>query len=155
MPERPNCRGASPVIVIYQQRLFIFMAKDHFIIMALENRTEIIIRPARESDAELIAELSRQTFYESFAPDNTEENMDKFMNDQFTKEKLIDEVKQPWHVFFLAYIENKPVGYVKLRDGVVPMQLDARSSLEIARIYSVKNMIGKGVGRKLMQTCHA
>jgi len=130
------------------------MAKDHFIIMALENKTEIIIRPARESDAELIAELSRQTFYESFAPDNTKENMDKFMNDQFTKEKLIDEVKQPWHLFFLAYIENEPVGYVKLRDGVVPIQLDVRSSLEIARIYSVKSMIGKGVGKKLMQTCH-
>ncbi len=122
--------------------------------MALTDHPEIIIRLARETDAELVADLSRQTFYESFAPENTKENMDKFMNEQFTKERLINEVQQPWHLFFLAYIENKPVGYVKLRDGSVPLRLDARSCLEIARIYSVRSQIGKGVGKKLMQTCH-
>ena len=106
--------------------------------MALTDYPEIIIRLAKENDAELVADLSRQTFYESFAEDNTKENMDKFMNEQFTREKLIDEVKQPWHLFFLAYIKNEPVGYVKLRDGSAPMQLDARSCLEIARIYSVQ-----------------
>ena len=122
--------------------------------MPIRDQTDVLIRPANESDAELIADLSRQTFYESFAGDNTKENMDKFMNEQFTREKLINEVKQPWHFFFLAYISNEVVGYVKLREGLVPAQLDTRSSLEIARIYSVQHMIGKGVGKKLMQTCH-
>jgi ribosomal protein S18 acetylase RimI-like enzyme len=122
--------------------------------MTLTDHPEIIIRLAKENDAELVADLSRQTFYESFAVDNTKENMDKFMNEQFTKEKLINEVQQPWHLFFLAYVKDEPVGYVKLRDGSVPMQLDTRSCLEIARIYSVQSRIGKGVGKKLMQTCH-
>jgi len=118
------------------------------------DRPEITIRMAIASDAELIADLSRQTFYESFAADNSKEDMDKFMNEQFTREKLIDEVKQPWQLFFLAYMKDEPVGYVKLRDGGVPMQLNPKSSLEIARIYSVQNKIGRGVGKKLMQTCH-
>src|SRR5215831_15053505 len=113
--------------------------------MTLLDRTGITVRVATEADAELIADLSRQTFYESFADHNTKEDMDKFMNEQFTREKLIDEVKQPWQMFFLAYIGNEPVGYVKLREGTVPFQLDVRSSLEIARIYSVKNRIGRGV----------
>jgi len=116
--------------------------------------TDVVVRIATEEDAELVADLSRQTFYESFVEQNTKENMDKFMNDQFTKEKLMDEVKQPWQLFFLAYIRDEPVGYVKLRDGMVPMQLDGRSSLEIARIYSVQDRIGQGIGKKLMQTCH-
>ena len=122
--------------------------------MSLPDRPEISIRLATDSDAELIADLSRQTFHESFAGDNTRENMDKFMNEQFTRQKLIDEVKQPWHLFFLAYIEDEPVGYLKLRERSTPKQLEARSSIEIARIYSVQRMIGKGVGKKLMQTCH-
>jgi ribosomal protein S18 acetylase RimI-like enzyme len=122
--------------------------------MATAYQPEIIIRLATEGDAELVADLSRQTFYESFAAGNTKEDMDKFMNEQFTKEKLINEVRQPWHLFFLAYIEDDPVGYVKLRHGPAPLQLDARSCLEIARIYSVQSKIGKGVGRKLMQTSH-
>ena len=115
---------------------------------------EFLIRFATTDDAELIADLSRRTFHETFGYVNTKENMDKFMNEQFTREKLIDEVRQPWHVFFLAYLKNEPVGYVKLREGSLSIQLDTRSSLEIARIYSVQHMIGKGVGKKLMQICH-
>ena len=48
--------------------------------MTIRDQTDVLIRPANESDAELIADLSRQTFYESFAGDNTKENMDKFMS---------------------------------------------------------------------------
>ena len=121
--------------------------------MALPGITNITIRSATEKDAELIADLSRQTFYETFAAENTRENMDKFMSQQFTREKLIDEVSQPWHLFFLAFVHDEPVGYVKLRDGSVPPALLGRSCIEIARIYSVKRMLGKGVGKKIMQTC--
>jgi ribosomal protein S18 acetylase RimI-like enzyme len=121
--------------------------------MALPGIKNITIRPATDKDAELIADLSRQTFYETFASNNTKENMDKFMNEQFTREKLIDEVNQPWHIFFLAVVDDEPVGYVKLREGSVPPGLPGRSSIEIARIYSVTKMIGKVVGKKLMQTC--
>jgi len=115
--------------------------------------SEITIRIATEQDAALIADLSRQTFYESFAAENTKENMDKFMSEQFTRQKLMDEIKEPWLTFFLAFIMNEPVGYVTMRDSSVPLSLVNESCLEIARIYSVQHTIGKGVGKKLMQTC--
>jgi ribosomal protein S18 acetylase RimI-like enzyme len=115
---------------------------------------EITIHFATEKDAELIADLSRKTFVESFAAENSKQNMDKFMSEQFTKQKLMDEVKQPWHVFFIAFTGQDAVGYVKMRDSAVPSQLLNQSCLEIARIYSVQRTIGKGVGKKLMQTCH-
>lgn len=122
--------------------------------MSSLNHSQIIVRSAGEKDAEIIADLSQQTFIESFAAYNTKENMDMFMNFQFTRQKLIDEVKQPWHTFFLASINSEPVGYVKMREGEVPEALIKQSSIEIARIYSVQRMIGKGVGKKLMQTCN-
>src|ERR1051325_12056459 len=96
------------------------------------------IKFATEDDAGLIADLSRQTFYETFASDNTDFNMDKFLSMQFTREKLMLEVGQPWHTFFLAYLGGTAVGYVKMRDGEVPSQLVGQSCIEIARIYSVK-----------------
>jgi len=111
----------------------------------------IILRLATEDDAGLIADLSRQTFLDTFAADNTVENMDKFMTRQFSREKLIDEVRQPWHVFFLAMLNERPAGYVKMREGAVPLMLAGQSCIEIARIYSATEMIGKGVGKKLMQ----
>jgi len=140
-----QCLHVSPVSYFYTSNISI---------VSLTDRPGISIRMASESDAELIADLSRETFYESFAEENTVENMDKFMSEQFTRQKLIDEVKQPWYLFFIAYLEDEPVGYLKLREGSTPMQLESRSSIEIARIYSVRKMIGKGVGKKLMQTCH-
>jgi diamine N-acetyltransferase len=116
--------------------------------------SDIIIRLATGKDAELIADLSRQTFYESFVSQNTKENMDKFMNEQFTRQKLVNEVKQPWHIFFLAYMNEEPVGYAKMRDSTVPLDLVNQTCIEIARIYSVQHRIGNGVGKKLMQACH-
>jgi ribosomal protein S18 acetylase RimI-like enzyme len=115
---------------------------------------DISIRLATSKDAEIIADLSRQTFYETFASQNTTSDMEKFMNEQFTREKLIQEVSEPWLVFFLAFMDNEPVGYVKMRDAAVPSELVGQSCMEIARIYSVQNMIGKGVGKKLMQASH-
>jgi ribosomal protein S18 acetylase RimI-like enzyme len=115
---------------------------------------DISIRLATSKDAEIIADLSRQTFFETFALQNTASDMEKFMDEQFTREKLVHEVSEPWLTFFLAFIDNAPVGYVKLRDGAVPSTLVGHSCIEIARIYSVQKMIGKGVGKKLMQTSH-
>jgi ribosomal protein S18 acetylase RimI-like enzyme len=112
----------------------------------------LTIREATVKDAVLIAEISHETFYETFAPLNTTENMEKFLNHQFTKGKLITEVGMPDNTFFLAYNGKEVVGYVKLRDASVPVPLKNKKALEIARIYSVSSMIGKGVGKLLMET---
>lgn len=112
----------------------------------------LIIRYASEEDAALIADISHQTFYETFATDNTKENMDKFLNEQFTKGKLMLEVGAAENIFLLALYEDAVAGYVKLRDSKVPRSLDDSKALEIARIYAMTGMIGKGVGKKLMES---
>jgi len=110
-----------------------------------------LIRQATKEDAELIADLSRTTFYETFAASNTKENMDKFLSEQFTRGKLIREVEQPGLQFFIAYYDDEVAGYLKLRDGQQPHTLGFVKALEIARLYAMKTMIGKGVGALLMQ----
>lgn len=113
---------------------------------------KITIRPASREDAETIADLSRVTFYETFAPANKPENMEIFLKEQFTRESLVEEVRFPTNTFFLAFSEKKLAGYVKLRDRNSPKELKGLTSLEIARIYATTEMIGKGVGKKLMET---
>jgi ribosomal protein S18 acetylase RimI-like enzyme len=108
-------------------------------------------RIATLHDAALIADLSRQTFYESFAADNTKENMDKFMSERFNKELLMAEVGAPKNIFILANYKNKPAGYVRLREDNNPPKLAGLSTIEIARIYALQEMIGKGVGKALME----
>lgn len=114
-------------------------------------RATIDIRIATAADAELIASMSRRTFYDSFAADNTKENMDKFMTEKFSMELLMAEVGAPGNIFLLAYVGNEPAGYVRLRENNNPPELEGLSTIEIARIYSEKQTIGKGIGSALMK----
>src|SRR5687768_7239149 len=94
------------------------------------------IREATKDDAVLIADLSQQTFYDTFAADNTEKDMDMFLNKQFTKGRLILEVGAPGNIFLLAYCNDTVVGYTKLREGKQPKSLGTKNTLEIARLYA-------------------
>ena len=115
--------------------------------------SDVIVREATKKDAALIADLSRKTFYETFASQNTKENMETFMNEQFTLEKLRQEVGEENNFFLVAERYGEAVGYARLREGGNPKELQDLPAIEIARIYSVQSLIGKGVGRALMQKC--
>lgn len=113
----------------------------------------IVLRQATIEDAKLIAEISQQTFYETFAASNTKEDMNKFLEQQFSKGRLMLEVGRRENNFLLAFDKNEVAGYVKLRDEKVPLSLKSANAIEIARLYAMKNKIGKGVGSVLMQAC--
>ena len=113
----------------------------------------LIIREATTKDARLIADISHQTFFETFAAYNRKEDMDKFLKQQFTKGKLIMEVGARENTFLLAYNGNDIAGYVKIRDERVPLSMGKVNALEVARLYAMSNQIGKGVGSRLMQAC--
>lgn len=109
-----------------------------------------MLRTATQADAELIADISRQTFYDTFAPDNTEADIKKFLDEQFTKGRLMLEVGAPENIFLLAYIDDRVAGYVKLRDAKVPPELKGIPALEVARLYVLKEFLGSGIGAALM-----
>ncbi|HYM95001.1 MAG TPA: GNAT family N-acetyltransferase [Chitinophagaceae bacterium] len=111
----------------------------------------VIIRLATKQDAELIAGISRETFYETFAAQNKKEDIDIFMNKVFTRKELIKEVGLKGNIFLLAYSEDEVAGYVRMRESNAPPALGNAVPMEIARIYTTKKFIGKGVGHALME----
>ena len=113
----------------------------------------ITVRKAESSDAALVADLSRKTFSDTFASANTEANMELFLSGPFAREKLMAELTLPGNHFFIAMEGDKPVGYARVRENNNPPPLAGRETIEIARIYAIRESIGKGVGRLLMQTC--
>jgi ribosomal protein S18 acetylase RimI-like enzyme len=113
----------------------------------------VSVRLATREDAGFIADISRRTFYETFAVHNTKENMDKFMNEQFSQKMLMDEVGYPQNIFFIASLGGEPVGYVKMSESGSPPELGDVDAIEIVRIYTEQKTIGKGVGKELMLKC--
>jgi diamine N-acetyltransferase len=124
-----------------------------FVLLIMNTEYPIHIRFATTEDAPMIAELSRRTFYETFAAQNTKEDMDKFMNEQFTYDRLVQEVGSPSNIFILAEVGGKTAGYARLRESGAPEILGNMPSIEIARIYAVQSMIGKGIGNALLKKC--
>jgi ribosomal protein S18 acetylase RimI-like enzyme len=117
---------------------------------------DITIRIATVADAALIADLSRETFYNAFAIHNTKADIDKFMNEVFTPEKLMSELNLPNDIFLLAYMGDEVAGYVRMRDKNIPeTSLGTDNIIEISRIYTASSIIGKGVGSALLNECIA
>jgi ribosomal protein S18 acetylase RimI-like enzyme len=110
------------------------------------------IRQATVEDAAMIADMSRRTFYDSFAAQNTPEDIAQYMETQFTRESLMAEVGQPGNIFLLAYLDDAPVGYMRLLEHEAPPEMGQGPAIEIVRLYAEQSAIGKGVGSTLMRS---
>lgn len=109
------------------------------------------IREATISDIEQLQKIGRQTFSETFSAGNTEENMKKYLEEEFTVEKLTAELNNPDSVFYFAVYDNNIIGYLKLNMGRSQTELKDKKALEIERIYVLKSFHGKNIGQLLYE----
>lgn len=109
----------------------------------------IEIKKVTLSDITLLQEIGRQTFFETFAESNTEENMKKYLEEGFSVEKLTEELNNENSEFYFAVLNQKVIGYLKLNYGASQTELQDSSSLEIERIYVLQEYHGKKVGQIL------
>lgn len=96
-----------------------------------------------------LQQISRQTFAETFAASNTEENMRKYLDEAYSLEKLTEELKAPDVYFYFAKEGEEVIGYLKLNAGASQTELKDKKALEIERIYVLNQWQGKKVGKLL------
>ena len=113
----------------------------------------IQIRYATTDDNTLLAELGARTFYDTFAADNTPENMTSYLAASFSPEKQAAELDDPLTMFFIAEVDDVPVGFARLKEGQPAVINIGTHPIEIVRIYACKEWIGHGVGATLMRAC--
>src|SRR5699024_12529376 len=93
--------------------------------------------------------ISSQSLYEIFSKGKTQENMQKYLDERFSIEKMTAELNDKSAMFYFAQLENKIVGYLKINFGDSQTELKDDKSLEIERIYVLKEFQGKKVGQIL------
>ena len=101
------------------------------------------------NEIDQLQKIGRQTFYETFSTGNTQENMQKYLDERFSIEKLTAELNDKNAMFYFAQLENKIVGYLKINFGDSQTELKDDKSLEIERIYVLKEFQGKKIGQIL------
>lgn len=112
---------------------------------------EVEIRRVTFNEINQLQKISRQTFYETFSAVNTEENMAKYLTEEFSLEKLSVELNNKNSEFYFAIFEKEIIGYLKLNSGQSQTEFKDIKSLEIERIYVLKEFHGKNVGQLLYQ----
>jgi len=115
----------------------------------------IKIQPASAKDTELIAGIGAQSFQETFHSVFTPEDMRLYLLDNYNPEKITKEILNPNSKFYLAYYNNEAAGYMKLSNSPVPDTLINKytSSIELQKLYVLKEYHNMGVGKELMKTC--
>jgi ribosomal protein S18 acetylase RimI-like enzyme len=101
------------------------------------------------ADILLLRSIGRQTFVETFADNNTADDMQKYLDHSFSIDKLTDELSDPNSEFYFALLDNKVIGYLKVNYGQAQTELKDKKSIEIERIYVIKDFHGKKVGQVL------
>jgi diamine N-acetyltransferase len=113
------------------------------------------IRRATTDDAEVLAQIGRQSFYEAFAehPKNHPDDMKIYMDESFSIENLKKELSDADAIFFVAELENEIIGYAKLQQNSREDCVSGENPLELNRLYALDRHIGKGIGKALMLEC--
>jgi ribosomal protein S18 acetylase RimI-like enzyme len=111
----------------------------------------IKIEPVKNTEAQLLSEISAKCFYDTFHEQNTEEDMNICLKQNFNVDRIASEILNPANYFFFAAIEDKIAGFIKLSTAESPDEIKETDALQISRIYAVKEKIGSGVGRSLME----
>ena len=115
-------------------------------------KEDLQIRRAVENDAALISQLSSVTFFDTFTGTCTEEDMDGFITQYFNETIVQNELKDRDDYYFIASIEEIPVGYIRMKEGKsdVPEIKDYKG-IELKRLYVLKEYHSKKVGAALMK----
>jgi ribosomal protein S18 acetylase RimI-like enzyme len=108
---------------------------------------------ATVADAQDLTDLSIRTFVDAFSKDNKKEDMDKYIADEMSVEKLAAELADSNNTFFLAHNKKALTGYAKVRSIKKPEALKNNNPLEIERIYVLQQHHGTKTGAALMQRC--
>jgi len=110
---------------------------------------QISIRQASPEDVEIVRMIGIETFIETFAQSNSEKDMERYLADNFNKQKVAAELSNPDSLFFVAWDAETPVGYLKVNNGQSQTELRDETALEIERIYVKQAYHGKKVGQLL------
>lgn len=111
----------------------------------------ITIQKVTLNDVNQLQKIGKLTFSETFSGDNSEEDMKKYLDENFSTEKLTDELNNKNSEFYFAKLENTVIGYLKLNFGESQTELKDNKALEIERIYVPKEYHGQSVGQILYE----
>lgn len=111
----------------------------------------VSVRVADLGDAAVLAELGRRTFHETFAADNTPEDMAAYTAEAFTVGRIAAEIGEPGAVYLMAETSQTAIGFARLAPEPPPACVTGPAPVRLVKLYVSADAIGSGVGAALMR----
>ncbi|NVK51009.1 MAG: GNAT family N-acetyltransferase [Cyclobacteriaceae bacterium] len=108
------------------------------------------IREVRSSELKELHQFARDSFVDTYASQNTPENMHLYLKEEFSEEKIFKLLNDPNVKFFFALNGGEIIGYLQINWGKAQSE-NLDSSIEIARIYVRKDFQGRKTGSLLLK----
>jgi ribosomal protein S18 acetylase RimI-like enzyme len=100
-------------------------------------------------DLEILQIISKQTFFETFANENSESDMKQYLDENLSLDTLEKELLTTNSEFYVLVVNGNTIGYLKLNFAEAQTELKNNTSLEIERIYVLKEFHGQNMGQLL------
>jgi len=103
----------------------------------------------------MLRDLAYTTFWDAFHdhPKNAPHDLADYMQKAFSSAQVTAELSDPDNIFLIAEIECQTAGYAKLIRSSTEDGITAARPIELSRLYSHQQFLGKGVGQTLMDAC--
>lgn len=118
-------------------------------------KKKLVIRPATLSDAATLAALAERTFRETFAADNSGENINLHCAQKFGAGIQGEEISDPQLTTLLADVDSELVGFAQLRVAHAVACIKGDRPAELHRIYVASAWQGRGVASEMMRAVYA
>ncbi len=113
------------------------------------NLENVVIQRVTIDELSQLREIGKRTFLESFGDQNKKEDMDAYLKKSFAENQLMSELSDDSSEFYFAKLDGQIIGYLKVNYGNSQTEIKGPESLEIERIYVLKEMHGLRVGQLL------
>lgn len=108
--------------------------------------------PVSIDDVKLLRKLSVQTFLETFGAQNTEADMQEYLNNQMSTSQLKKELQHAHSNFYFAYYKDRLAGYLKLNfESAQRETVGTGTAFEVERIYLLNDFQRQGLGKVLFE----
>jgi GNAT superfamily N-acetyltransferase len=111
----------------------------------------LTVRSASTDDSQVIAQLGRTTFAETFGDLFTEhpDDLAGYLDITFASAKIAASIAKPGNRFWVASWDGVPIGYAKLKLNSCHPEISGQSLAQLQKIYVLRDYLSCRAGKEL------
>ncbi len=102
------------------------------------------------ADLDLLRDLSEETFADAFEKHNNPSDFKAYVDTAFTAATIKDQLVNPDSDFYFVLKAEAVIGYFKVNEQAAQSDLKLQNTLELERVYIIKEAQGNGYGTRIL-----